>query len=163
MQARAVSTDLSLMSDLLYFEDFETGQEFQMGSYHVTKEEILEFAGKYDPQPFHIDEKAAGESMFGGIIASGWHTASISMRLYVDTILNKSASLGSPGVDELRWKRPLRPGDTVTGNFKVTEKKDFRKGIGIATGRVNLYNQEGKLVMTFLGQGMFAKRNSDEF
>lgn len=146
---------------MLYFEDFSVGQEFKMGHYTVTEEEILEFANKYDPQPFHIDHEAARESMFGGIIASGWHIASICMRLYVDAILNKAASLGSPGVDELRWKRPLRPGDTVTGTFKITELKDFRKGVGIATGKVKLFNQDEKLVMVFIGNGMFAKKDPE--
>src|SRR5690242_11639548 len=100
---------------MLYFEDMKPGDKMELGTYTVTREEILEFANKFDPQPFHINEDAAKKSMFGGLIASGWHTASICMRLYVDAILSKSMSLGSPGVDELRWKRPVRPGDVLTG------------------------------------------------
>ncbi len=143
---------------MMYFEDMEVGSVYELGSYTVSEEEILEFAQKYDPQPFHIDEEAARQSMFGGIIASGWHTASICMRLYVDAILNKAASMGSPGVDQLRWKRPVRPGDTLTGHFRITECKPFRKGIGIVKGVAELKNQEGKLVMNFLGQGMFGRQ-----
>ncbi|MBU44819.1 MAG: dehydratase [Spirochaetaceae bacterium] len=145
---------------MIYFEDMEPGMEYELGSYNVTEAEILEFAKKYDPQPFHINHQAAQESMFGGLIASGWHTASICMRLYVDAILNKAASLGSPGVDQLRWKRPVRPGDTLTGRFKITECKPFRPGVGIVKGTAELKNQDGKLVMNFLGQGMFGTRPS---
>ncbi|MCB1169684.1 MAG: MaoC family dehydratase [Leptospiraceae bacterium] len=143
---------------MIYYEDIEVGQAFELGSYTVTEEEILEFARKYDPQPFHIDPEAARDSMFGGLIASGWHTASICMRLYVDTILNRSASMGSPGLDQLRWKRPVRPGDTLTGRFRVTERRPFRKGIGLVKGMAELLNQEQKLVMSFLGQGMFGMK-----
>ncbi|MCB1165418.1 MAG: MaoC family dehydratase [Leptospiraceae bacterium] len=143
---------------MLYFEDMQPGQSIELGSYQVTEEEILEFARKYDPQPFHIDPQAASESMFGGIIASGWHTASICMRLYVDAVLNRSASMGSPGLDNLRWKRPVRPGDTLSGRFRITECRPFRPGIGLVKGMAELKNQEGKLVMSFLGQGMFGTR-----
>lgn len=143
---------------MYYFEDFEIGQSIELGSYEVSEEEILEFARKYDPQPFHIDPQAAQSSMFKGLIASGWHTASICMRLYVDAILNHSSSMGSPGIDELRWKRPVRPGDTLTGTFTLLEKSDFRKGIGMIRGRAELKNQDGRTVMTFIGQGMFGKK-----
>lgn len=143
---------------MLYYEDIEVGQAFELGSYTVTEEEILDFARKFDPQPFHIDEEAARDSMFGGLIASGWHTASICMRLYVDTILNRSASMGSPGLDQLRWKRPVRPGDTLTGRFRVIERKPFRQGIGLIKGMAELFNQEHKLVMSFQGQGMFGMK-----
>lgn len=147
---------------MIYYEDLAEGQIIELGHYTVSKEEILEFANKYDPQPFHIDEKAAAESMFGGIIASGWHTSSICMRLYVDTILNQAASMGSPGVDEIRWKRPVRPGDTLTGTFRILECSDFRKGIGLVKGKAELKNQDGKLVMTFIGNGMFGKKEKAE-
>jgi acyl dehydratase len=90
-----------------YFEDIEPGQKERFGSYHVTKEEIVAFAGRYDPQPFHLDEEAAKRSLFGGICASGWHTAAMTMRLVVDDFTSKGvASLGSPGGDHLRWRRP---------------------------------------------------------
>ena len=141
-----------------YFESMEIGTELELGSYHVTLEEILEFAKKYDPQPFHINPTEAEKSMFGGIIASGWHTGSICMRLYVDAVLNQSSSMGSPGIDELRWKRPVRPGDTLTARFKIIDKKPFRKGVGLVKGKAEVFNQEEKLVMTFIGNGMFGMR-----
>lgn len=138
-----------------YYEDFPLEMKVDLGTYKVTKEEILEFASKYDPQPFHINEKEAQKSIFAGIIASGWHTASICMRLYVDKILNHSYSLGSPGVDEIRWKRPVRPGDILSGKFIIIEKKPFKKDIGLIKGKAELFNQENRLVMTFIGNGMF--------
>ncbi len=147
---------------MIYFEDLKENMEMPLGKYSVTKEEILEFATKYDPQPFHLSEESAKKSMFGGLIASGWHTASIAMRLYVDAVLNKSASLGSPGVDELRWKRPVRPGDVLTGKFTIIETKPFRKGIGMVKGRAELRNQDDKIVMTFIGNGMFGTRPAKE-
>lgn len=145
-----------------YFEDLTPGLSMEIGTYKVSEEEIIEFAQKYDPQPFHVDREAAKESMFGGIIASGWHTASIGMRLYVDRILNNSTSLGSPGVDELRWKRPVRPGDVLSGKFTIIEAKPFRKGIGLIKGKGELYNQEKRLVMSFIGNGMFATKDADK-
>lgn len=144
---------------MLFFEDFSIGQKFELGPYTVSEEEILEFAHKYDPQYFHIDPEKAKSSMFGGLVASGWHTASIAMRLYVDKILNNAAGMGSPGIDELRWKRPLRPGDTLSGSFEVLEKRVFRSGIGIATGSFKMYNQDEKLVISFTGKGLFAMKN----
>ncbi|MBE7438975.1 MAG: MaoC family dehydratase [Spirochaetales bacterium] len=141
-----------------YFEDFQIGQEIELGGYTVTEAEIIEFARKYDPQPFHLSHEGGAKSHFGGLIASGWHTASICMRLYVDSILNASSSMGSPGVDELRWKRPVRPGDTLSGKFTLLETRPFRAGIGLIRGRAELRNQEGKVVMTFIGQGMFGRR-----
>lgn len=147
-----------MSADRLYFEDLEVGSSIELGNYRVTKEEILEFARKYDPQPFHVDEKEAEESMFKGLVASGWHTSAICMRLYVDAILNRSASMGSPGVDKLRWKRPVRPGDTLHGQFSILEKNDFREGIGRIKGKAQLFNQNDKLVLMFIGEGLFAKK-----
>lgn len=142
-----------------YYEDFHVGEEITLGGITVTREEILDFAKRFDPQPFHIDEVAAKSSMFEGLIASGWHTASICMRLYVDSVLNDSSSMGSPGVDQLRWKRPVRPGDTLQGKFTILEKKPFRKGIGLIKGRAELFNQDGKLTMMFIGNGMFGTKD----
>src|SRR5579859_3157513 len=104
-----------------YFEDFAVGHTLELGSYTITREEILAFARQFDPQPFHTDEEQAKASLYGGLIASGWHTASIFMRLLVDGLLNDTASMGSPGVDELRWLRPVRPGDTLRARFTVRE------------------------------------------
>ncbi|WP_233261532.1 MaoC/PaaZ C-terminal domain-containing protein [Vitiosangium sp. GDMCC 1.1324] len=93
-----------------YFEDFQVGQVLELGSYVVTREEILAFARQYDPQPFHVDEEAGRQSIYGSIIASGWQTAAICHRLLVRAVLEGSSSMGSPGLDELRWLRPVRPG-----------------------------------------------------
>src|SRR5437763_6025884 len=98
-----------------YFEDFAEGQVYELGEVSISEAEILEFARKYDPQPFHVDQAAAQHSMFRGLIASGWQTASMYMGLLVRGLLLDSASLGSPGVDELRWVKPVRPGDVLRG------------------------------------------------
>ena len=97
----------------LTFEDFEPGRVFELGAREVTEEEIVAFAREWDPQPFHVDPEAAQESSFGGLIASGWHTGAMWMRLYVDSLLVGAASMGSPGIEELRWLAPVRPGDTL--------------------------------------------------
>ncbi|MCB1192658.1 MAG: MaoC family dehydratase [Leptospiraceae bacterium] len=144
---------------MIYFEDIKEGTVVELGTYYISEEEILDFAMKYDPQPFHINKEEAEKSMYGGLIASGWHTASICMKLYVEAILNKSSSLGSPGIDELRWKRPVRPGDTLSGMFTIIETKPFKKGIGIVKGKVEVKNQDGKTVMTYIGNGMFGRKD----
>ena len=105
----------------LYFEDFEEGQVYELGEKTLTKEEIVAFAREYDPQPFHVDEEAAKGSAFGGLIASGWHTAAIFMRLYADAVLSRAESMGSPGVEELRWLKPVRPGDTLSARLTVLD------------------------------------------
>ncbi len=143
---------------MLYFEDLEPGHSFDLGSYTVSKEDILEFAKKYDPQPFHLDEEAAKTSLYGGLIASGWQSAAIYMRIFVQTMMAKAAGMGSPGIDELRWKRPVRPGDTLTGKFTILEKKPFRGNIGLIRADNVLTNQEDKIVMSFVGQMLFAKK-----
>ena len=104
----------------LHFEDFEPGQVYELGTRPVTESEIVAFAREWDPQPFHIDPEAAKESVFGGLIASGWQTVAMWMRMYVDTMLG-SAARGSPGIEELRWLAPVRPGDTLSGRLTVLE------------------------------------------
>ena len=143
-----------------YFEDFAPGQVYELGSHEMTEEEILEFARKYDPQPFHVDPDAAKDSIFGGLIASGWHTAAVYMRLYVDSLLEGAASLGSPGVDELRWLKPVRPGDVLSGAFVVTEVTPSSKHPtrGTVHFRSEIRNQEGELVSTMTGRGLFGRR-----
>ena len=96
-----------------YFEDMAVGATVDLGKRSVSEEEILRFAREFDPQPFHVDPEAAGKSIFGGLIASGWHTCSITMRLLVDGLLSNSSSLGSPGIEQIRWVKPVRPGDTL--------------------------------------------------
>jgi len=115
-----------------YFEDIAVGDTQVHGTYDVTAAEIVEFAEQYDPQPFHTDPEAATESAFGELVASGWHTASMCMRLYVDGILTDRAGMGARGVDELRWRQPVRPGDELRIETEVLDKRtsesDPRRG-----------------------------------
>ena len=145
-----------------YFEDLTVGEEHAFGRYEVTREEIVDFASSYDPQPFHLDEEAARESFFGGLVASGWHTASMTMRLIVDEFLADAASIGSPGVDELRWREPVRPGDVLTARATVLEKdpEGSRHG-GLARIRVETLAGDD-VVMSMVALVLFAQRDRDE-
>src|SRR6185312_1820327 len=136
------------MADKLCFEDFPVGRVFDVGGASVTEAEILAFARQFDPQPFHIDPDAAKKSIFGGIIASGWHTASIAMRLQVDGILSKSHSMGSPGIDQLRWLKPVRPGDALSCKITVLEAKPShsKPDRGSVKCGYELKNQKGEVV-----------------
>lgn len=109
------------MTPPVHFEDFAVGQVYDLGSYEISRDEIVEFGRRFDPQPFHVDEQAGDAGVFGGLIASGWHSASIFMRCYVDNLLHSSASMGSPGVEQLRWLVPVRPGDTLSAMATVTD------------------------------------------
>jgi len=143
-----------------YFEDFEEGRTIDVGSRTVTEEEIIEFASKYDPQPFHVDKAAAEKSIYGGIIASGWHTCGMIMRLMVDGFLKDAASLGSPGVDEIRWIKPVRGGDTlhVTTTALETRPSSSKPDRGVIVTMWQAKNQHGELVATIKGMGMFLRR-----
>jgi len=146
----------------LFFEDFSVGMEKEFGGAVMTKEAIIDFARQFDPQPFHIDEEAAGESVYGGLIASGWHTAATVMRLLVDESLGKkSGSLGSGGVDELRWLKPVRPGDTIRVRSHIFEVRESasRPDRGIVRSDYTVLNQHGEEVMTMRSMGFFLKRN----
>ncbi len=144
---------------MLYFEDQPVGRVDDLGSTGITREEIVAFAREFDPQPFHIDEEAAKRTPYGGIIASGWHTCSIMMRLLVDNLLRDAASLGSPGVDEVRWLKPVRPGDTLSLRAEVLEAWPSRsKPFGFVRRRCEVRNQHGDLVLTLVSPGMFAHR-----
>jgi acyl dehydratase len=148
------------MSVELYWEDFKVGDSAPIGERVVDKEEVIAFATAYDPQPFHIDEAAARESMFKGLIASGWHTVAMTMRMMCDSYLNRSASLGSPGVDNVRWLKPVRPGDTLKGRRVVLETRasQSRPEMGVVKMRWEISNQHDELVMTMEGFGMFQRR-----
>ncbi len=147
---------------MLYFEDFKAGMVHELGGRVVTREEIVAFAREFDPQPFHLDEEAARRTPFGGLIASGWHTAAIAQRLVVESFVNKSASLGSPGVDELRWLKPVRPGDELRVRFEVTETIPSRSKPDRGTIKVlyTVSNQKGEVVMTMKGAGLIGRRSS---
>lgn len=143
-----------------YWEDFVVGDVLVMGSHTFSAEEIIEFARKYDPQPFHIDPQAAQTSFFGGLIASGWHTCAVGMRFAVDSYINAGASLGSPGVDNIRWPKPVRPGDTITYRriILASRASQSRPGVGLTQVRLEAVNQSGETVMTNEGWGMFGRR-----
>lgn len=143
-----------------YLEDFTTGQVIEAGSRTVGEAEILDFARQFDPQPFHIDRQAAVHSIFGGLVASGWHTCGLVMRQIVDHVLAPEASLGSPGVDEVRWPNPVRPGDTLTVSVAVLETRPSRSkpDRGIVRMRWQADNQHGQPVLTMLTMGLVRVR-----
>ncbi len=145
---------------MIWWEDFEVGQRTEMGRHTFTEDEILEFGRRYDPQPFHADPEAAQHSFFEGVIASGWHTCAIGMRLMVDSYVNRTRSLGSPGLDNIRWLKPVRPGDTLTYSRVVLESRASakRKDAGLVKSRWEAVNQDGELVLTMEGWGMFGRR-----
>ena len=144
----------------LYLEDFAPGQVRESPPRRVTKQEIVAFARDYDPQPFHVDEAAAGHSVFGGLVASGWQTVGIMMRLLWDTFLKDTVSLGSPGCDEIRWLKPVRPDDTLRARFTIVEVAPSRSkpDRGIVRTFTEVLNQHGEIVMTVRGLGMFGRR-----
>ena len=133
-----------------YFEDYAPGAVFEFGATTVTEAELLAFAQAYDPQAFHIDRDAAAVSMFGGLIASGWHTAALMMRMLVDHYLSKVASLASPGVDELRWRVPVRAGDVLRVRVTVQDARRSRSrdDRGVVTSNIEVLNQHDAVVMT---------------
>jgi acyl dehydratase len=143
-----------------YFEDFKVGSTIETGSRTLTEEEIISFATEYDPQPFHIDKAAAEKSMYGGIIASGWQTCGIMMRLLVDGVLRDAASLGSPGLDEIRWLKPVRPGDTLRVSITTLESRpsSSKPDRGVVVNAWKAINQHGEVVATMKGMGMFLRR-----
>ena len=148
-----------------YFEDVEVGDVYELdGRYEVTKEEVTEFAERYDPQPFHTDEEAAKDSIFGKLAASGWHTASMCMRLLVDDFLDPETSMGARGVDELRWRQPVYPGDTLRVEVEVLEKQasESRPELGNVRMETRGYNQDDDLVIRWEGLGMQRRREAGE-
>lgn len=143
-----------------YFEDLREGETVQLGSTSVTEEEILEFARRYDPQPFHLDPAAAEASIYGGLIASGWHTCALFMRLLATGFLNETASLGSPGVDELRWLQPVRPGQTLSGAFTIQSARlsSSRPDRGIVTSQGTLANEGDETVLSMVATNLIGCR-----
>lgn len=146
----------------LYWEDFEVGSVREIAGPTVSRDEIVEFARQFDPQPFHLDEAAACETHFGGLIASGWHTAALAMRMMCDCYLHRATSLGSPGVDKLRWTAPVRPGDTLRLRMTVLSARPMQSKphIGLLESRWELFNQHGELVLEMSGWGMFGRRTA---
>jgi acyl dehydratase len=143
-----------------YWEDFSVGDVAELGPVTVTADEIVAFASRFDPQPFHLSEEGGKATPYGGLIASGWHTTALFMSMFVPAVLNESASLGSPGVDELRWRAPVRPGDTLHGRSTVTDVQpsSTSQGRGTIFTTNELVNQDGVVVLTFTARGLFARR-----
>ena len=144
-----------------YWEDFRIGERAELGRHTFTEQEIVEFGRRYDPQPFHIDVAQAERGAFGGLIASGWQTCAVGMRLLVEGYISQTVSLGSPGIDNIRWLKPVRPGDTLAYSRIVLESRasTTRKGVGLVKHRWEAVNQRGELVLTMEGWGMFGRKN----
>ncbi|MDB5797240.1 MAG: maoC like domain protein [Paucimonas sp.] len=155
----AVAT-IRMQEDKLYFEDFYVGQTIELGTFSFSEEEILEFATRFDPQPFHVHPEQARESVFGGLIASGWHTCSQMMRLLVDNFLVRSASMGSPGCDAIRWLQPVRPGDQIRSAMVVTEVRASasKPDRGFVRSDWKAWNQHGQQVVEIQAVGMYGRR-----
>lgn len=149
-----------MADELLYWEDFPPGDTMEMGSHTFTESEIIAFARQFDPQPFHVDPAAAKQSFFQGLIASGWHTCSVAMRLMVDKYVGRSASLGSPGLDNIRWLAPVRAGDTISYRRTITATRasQSKPDVGLVHSRWEATNQRGETVMSMEGWGMFRRR-----
>ena len=148
--------------DRQYFEDIQVGAHQAFGAYAVTREEVIEFAGRYDPQPFHLSDEAAAATHFGRLSASGWHTCAMTMAMLVENLKqHRQAGLGSPGIDELRWLTPVYPGDTLRCESEVLEKRRSasRPEMGIFKSRMTVLNQHDVPVMTFVSNGLIETRD----
>jgi acyl dehydratase len=143
-----------------YFEDFFPGQEIDLGTRGVTEEEIIAFAREFDPQPFHVDHDAAAKSIYGGVIASGWHTCSMMMRMVVDGLMAKASSMGSPGLDGVRWLAPVRAGDTLNVRYQTVQVKASasKPDRGVVWSKWVAINQHGETVCTVDGMALFKRR-----
>lgn len=147
---------------MLYFEDIEPGTKSSFGSYAVTREEVIDFASKYDPQPFHLSDEAAAQTHFGRLSASGWHTCAMMMAMLVENMkTNRQAGLGSPGQEELRWLKPVYPGDTLSVETEVIDKRasKSRPEMGSYRSRITVRNQHGDAVMTTIATGLIRTRS----
>jgi acyl dehydratase len=153
------------MSDegVQYFEDIAVGATASFGRYEVTRDEVTEFAAKYDPQPFHLSDEAAAATHFGRLSASGWHTCAMTMAMLVEDLkANRQAGLGSPGIDQLRWLKPVYPGDTLRCESEVLEKRrsESRPEMGIFKSRLTVFNQDDVAVMTMVSNGLIRTRDA---
>ena len=142
---------------MLYFEDIVPGTKSAFGRYEVTRDEVIEFASKYDPQPFHLSDEEAAKTHFGRLAASGWHTAAMMMRMLVDNMSDiQQAGLGSPGIDELRWLKPVFPGDVLRIESEILDKRlsRSRADMGSFRSRSTIFNQDDVAVMTVVSIGL---------
>jgi acyl dehydratase len=147
----------------LYWEDFPAGHVMDFGGMAVEREAVLAFARQFDPQPFHLDDAAAEASLFGRLSASGWHTCAMAMRMMCDHYLLESASLGSPGIDALRWLKPVHPGDTLFVRMEILQARPMnsKPGVGLTRSHWTVRNQHQEPVLTMEGWGMFRRRPVD--
>lgn len=148
----------------VFYEDLEIGKEETYGAYQVTKEEVVEFASKYDPQPFHMDEEMAKKSVFAGLCASGWHTCAMTMRILVDYMSTQGfAGMGSPGIDGIKWKQPVFPGDTLSVRGELIEKRESqsRPNLGLVKSKYSVFNQKDEMVMQLISNVMVLKRPTE--
>ena len=146
---------------MTYFEDLVVGTKAAFGNYRVTREEVIEFAQKYDPQPFHLDDDAAAKTHFGRLAASGWHTTAMTMAMVVENLTaTRQAGLGSPGIDELRWLKPVFPGDRLRCETELLEKRQSvsKPQMGSFRSRLTVFNQDDVAVMSFISIGLIAVR-----
>ena len=148
---------------MIYFEDLKIGAETEFGSYAVTREEVLEFARKYDPQPFHLSDEEAAKTHFGRLAASGWHTCAMTMAVLArHSVAHVQAGLGSPGIDELRWKKPVYPGDTLFVHGKIIETRpsSSRPEMGSFRTQTTVTNQHGEVVMSMVSIVLIRRREA---
>lgn len=151
------------MTDMIHFEDLTPGTTFELGPRPVTRDEIIEFASEFDPQPMHLDEKAGADSILGGLSASGWHTCAMMMRMIYDAYVSRAAGEGAPGIEFVSWKRPVLADDELTGTSEVLElrRSSSRPAIGIVRFRTELRNQRGETVFECENPVMVRLRNPE--
>ena len=152
---------LDIPAEERFFEDYIAGSVYEFGSVKVEENEIIEFARRYDPQPFHTDPVAARATQFGGVVASGWHTAGMAMKLLVENYLPRGSGLGSPGVDQLRWHKPVRPGDILSVRVTIAETKpsQSKPDRGLLRSFVEVMNQRREIVTSWRGMMVLLRRN----
>lgn len=148
------------MSETLYWEDFSVGETREMGRHSFSAQEIIDYGRQFDPQPFHVDPEAARESFYGTLIASGWHTCSVAMRLMCDSYVNRTRSMGSPGVDNIRWLAPVKASDTLSYRYTVLEARASRSrpDAGLMRMQWEAFNQDGVRVLSMEGWSMIGRR-----
>ena len=144
----------------IWWEDLQVGEVRDLGTISPTREEIIAFASQFDPQPFHLDDEAGKASVFGGLSASGWHTCGMAMRLMVTNFLHQTSSLGSPGLESLKWLKPVYPGDVLRLQHTITDKRPMSKrpDVGLVLNRWEMFNQHGQQVLQLEGWSMFRRR-----
>ena len=147
---------------MIWWEDFKVGERSEMGRHTFGEQEIIDFGRQFDPQPFHIDPEAAQRSPFGGLIASGWHTCAIGMRLMVEHYIGRTVSLGSPGIENVNWLKPVRAGDTLAYRVIVADSRPSasKPGVGLIKHRWEARNQDGELALTLEGWILVRRRKS---